>query len=271
MTALEATINKAWDNRDLLKDSETTKAIREVIDLLDSGKLRVAEPTANGWQVNEWVKKAVVLYFPIQKMETLEAGIFEYHDKIPLKRGYKEKGIRVVPNAVARHGAYISSGVIMMPSYVNIGAYVDEGTMVDTWATVGSCAQIGKNVHLSGGVGIGGVLEPLQAAPVIIEDNAFLGSRSIVVEGVKVEKEAVLGANVVLTASTKIIDVTGDEPVEMKGIVPSRSVVIPGSYTKKFPAGEYQVPCALIIGKRKESTNKKTSLNDALREYNVAV
>lgn len=271
MTALETTINKAWENRELLKETETTNAIREVINLLDSGELRVAEPTANGWQVNEWVKKAVVLYFPIQKMETLEAGIFEYHDKIPLKKGYQEKGIRVVPNAVARHGAYISSGVIMMPSYVNIGAYVDEGTMVDTWATVGSCAQIGKNVHLSGGVGIGGVLEPLQAAPVIIEDNAFLGSRSIVVEGVKVEKEAVLGANVVLTASTKIIDVTGDEPVEMKGIVPSRSVVIPGSYTKKFPAGEYQVPCALIIGKRKESTNKKTSLNDALREYNVAV
>lgn len=271
MTALEATINKAWDNRELLKESETTNTIRKVIELLDSGELRVAEPSANGWQVNEWVKKAVVLYFPIQKMETLEAGIFEYHDKIPLKKGYKEKGIRVVPNAVARHGAYISSGVIMMPSYVNIGAYVDEGTMVDTWATVGSCAQIGKNVHLSGGVGIGGVLEPLQAAPVIIEDNAFLGSRSIVVEGVKVEKEAVLGANVVLTASTKIIDVTGVEPVEMKGLVPARSVVIPGSYTKKFPAGEYQVPCALIIGKRKESTNKKTSLNDALREYNVAV
>lgn len=268
---LEERINKAWENRDLLKETETINAIRKVVDLLDAGELRVAEPTANGWQVNEWVKKAVVLYFPIQKMETLEAGIFEYHDKIPLKRGYKEKGIRVVPNAVARHGAYISSGVIMMPSYVNIGAYVDEGTMVDTWATVGSCAQIGKNVHLSGGVGIGGVLEPLQAAPVIIEDNAFLGSRSIVVEGVKVEKEAVLGANVVLTASTKIIDVTGKEPVEMKGIVPARSVVIPGSYTKKFPAGEYQVPCALIIGKRKESTNKKTSLNDALREYNVAV
>lgn len=268
---LEERINKAWENRDLLKETETINAIRKVVDLLDAGELRVAEPTANGWQVNEWIKKAVVLYFPIQKMETLEAGIFEYHDKIPLKRGYKEKGIRVVPNAVARHGAYISSGVIMMPSYVNIGAYVDEGTMVDTWATVGSCAQIGKNVHLSGGVGIGGVLEPLQAAPVIIEDNAFLGSRSIVVEGVKVEKEAVLGANVVLTASTKIIDVTGKEPVEMKGIVPARSVVIPGSYTKKFPAGEYQVPCALIIGKRKESTNKKTSLNDALREYNVAV
>ena len=268
---LEEIISKAWENRDLLKQNKTTNAIREVIDLLDAGKLRVAEPTATGWQVNEWVKKAVVLYFPIQKMETLEAGIFEYHDKIPLKRGYKEKGIRVVPNAVARHGAYISSGVIMMPSYVNIGAYVDEGTMVDTWATVGSCAQIGKNVHLSGGVGIGGVLEPLQAAPVIIEDNAFLGSRSIVVEGVKVEKEAVLGANVVLTASTKIIDVTGEKPVEMKGVVPARSVVIPGSYTKKFPAGEYQVPCALIIGKRKESTNKKTSLNEALREYNVAV
>ncbi|MBO2544597.1 2,3,4,5-tetrahydropyridine-2,6-dicarboxylate N-succinyltransferase [Salegentibacter sp. BDJ18] len=271
MDHLEAKINEAWENRDLLKETETIKAIREVVSLLDAGKLRTAEPTENGWQVNEWVKKGVVLYFPIQKMETLEAGIFEYHDKIPLKRGYKEKGIRVVPNAVARHGAYISSGVIMMPSYVNIGAYVDEGTMVDTWATVGSCAQIGKNVHLSGGVGIGGVLEPLQAAPVIIEDNAFLGSRSIVVEGVKVEKEAVLGANVVLTASTKIIDVTGDEPKEMKGIVPARSVVIPGSYTKKFPAGEYNVPCALIIGKRKESTNKKTSLNDALREYNVAV
>jgi 2,3,4,5-tetrahydropyridine-2-carboxylate N-succinyltransferase len=271
MDHLEAKINEAWENRDLLKDTETIKAIREVVSLLDAGKLRTAEPTENGWKVNEWVKKGVVLYFPIQQMETLEAGIFEYHDKIPLKKGYKEKGIRIVPNAVARHGAYISSGVIMMPSYVNIGAYVDEGTMVDTWATVGSCAQIGKNVHLSGGVGIGGVLEPLQASPVIIEDNAFLGSRSIVVEGVKVEKEAVLGANVVLTASTKIIDVTGDEPKEMKGIVPARSVVIPGSYTKKFPAGEYNVPCALIIGKRKESTNKKTSLNDALREYNVAV
>lgn len=271
MTNLEAIITKAWDDRSLLNEAETTAAIREVVSLLDEGKLRVAEPTADGWQVNEWIKKAVVLYFPIQKMETLEAGIFEYHDKIPLKTGYKEKGIRVVPNAVARHGAYISSGVILMPSYVNIGAYVDEGTMVDTWATVGSCAQIGKYVHLSGGVGIGGVLEPLQAAPVIIEDNAFIGSRCIVVEGIRIEKEAVLGANVVLTGSTKIIDVTGDEPKEIKGYVPSRSVVIPGSYTKKFPAGEFQVPCALIIGKRKESTNKKTSLNDALREYNVAV
>ena len=264
-------IESAWNNRELLKEANTQNAIRKVISLLDEGKLRCAEPTANGWQINEWVKKGVVLYFPIQKMETLEAGIFEYHDKIPLKKGYKEKGIRVVPHAVARHGAYISSGTILMPSYVNIGAYVDEGTMVDTWATVGSCAQIGKNVHLSGGVGIGGVLEPLQAAPVIIEDNAFVGSRCIVVEGVRVEKEAVLGANVVLTASTKIIDVTGDEPIETKGLVPSGSVVIPGSYTKKFSAGEYQVPCALIIGKRKESTNKKTSLNDALREYDVAV
>lgn len=271
MISLQNIIEKAWNDRALLQSEATQKAIREVIGLLDLGKLRVAEPTTDGWQVNEWVKKAVVMYFPIQKMETLEAGIFEYHDKMPLKRGYAEKGIRVVPNAVARHGAYISSGVILMPSYVNIGAYVDEGTMVDTWATVGSCAQIGKNVHLSGGVGIGGVLEPLQAAPVIIEDNAFLGSRSIVVEGVRVEKEAVLGANVVLTASTKIIDVTTGQPIEYKGIVPARSVVIPGSYTKEFPAGSYQVPCALIIGKRKASTNLKTSLNDALREYNVAV
>ena len=271
MTELRQIIEKAWDNRELLKENTTQDAIRQVINLMDNGKLRCAEPTGDGWQVNEWVKKAVVLYFPIQKMETLEVGIFEYHDKMPLKKGYKEKGIRIVPNAVARHGAYISSGTILMPSYVNIGAYVDEGTMVDTWATVGSCAQIGKNVHLSGGVGIGGVLEPLQAAPVIIEDNAFIGSRCIVVEGVRVEKEAVLGANVVLTASTKIIDVTGDSPVERKGLVPARSVVIPGSYTKKFPAGEYQVSCALIIGKRKESTNKKTSLNDALREYDVAV
>lgn len=271
MTELRNAIEKAWENRALLQEEATTTAIRKVIDLLDSGSLRVAEPTAEGWQVNEWVKKAVVLYFPIQKMETLEAGIFEYHDKIPLKHGYAEKGIRVVPNAVARHGAYISKGVILMPSYVNIGAYVDEGTMVDTWATVGSCAQIGKDVHLSGGVGIGGVLEPLQAAPVIIEDGAFIGSRCIVVEGVRVEKEAVLGANVVLTGSTKIIDVTGETPIEYKGIVPARSVVIPGSYTKKFAAGEFQVPCALIIGKRKPSTDLKTSLNDALREYNVAV
>lgn len=268
---LKETIENIWDNRDLLQNEDSRKSIREVIRLLDLGELRVAEPTENGWQVNEWVKKAVVMYFPIQKMETIEVGPFEFHDKMPLKRNYAEKGVRVVPHAVAREGAYIAPGVILMPSYVNIGAYVDSGTMVDTWATVGSCAQIGKNVHLSGGVGIGGVLEPLQAAPVIIEDDVFVGSRCIVVEGVHVEKEAVLGANVVLTASTKIIDVTGDTPVEIKGKVPARSVVIPGSYTKKFPAGEYQVPCALIIGKRKESTDKKTSLNDALRENNVSV
>lgn len=271
MTELQKQIEAAWDDRSLLNEAETQQAIRKVIDLIDEGKLRCAEPVAGDWQINEWVKKAVVLYFPIQKMTVLEAGIFEYHDKIPLKRGYQAKNIRVVPHAVARHGAYISGGTILMPSYVNIGAYVDEGTMVDTWATVGSCAQIGKHVHLSGGVGIGGVLEPLQAAPVIIEDNAFIGSRSIIVEGVRVEKEAVLGANVVLTASTRIIDVTGSEPLEMKGRVPARSVVIPGSYTKSFPAGDFQVPCALIIGKRKESTNKKTSLNDALRDYSVAV
>ncbi|WP_310992324.1 2,3,4,5-tetrahydropyridine-2,6-dicarboxylate N-succinyltransferase [Aequorivita marina] len=276
MTELRNTIEKAWEDRSLLTETETIVAIRQVVNLCDNGELRCAEPITaedgtEGWQVNEWVKKAIVMYFPIQKMKTLEVGIFEYHDKIPLKSGYETKGIRVVPHAVARYGAYISKGVILMPSYVNIGAYVEEGTMVDTWATVGSCAQIGKNVHLSGGVGIGGVLEPLQAAPVIVEDNAFIGSRCIVVEGVRVGKEAVLGANVVLTASTKIIDVTGDTPKEIKGYVPARSVVIPGSYTKKFPAGDYQVPCALIIGKRKASTNLKTSLNDALREYNVAV
>jgi len=271
MENLKLKIEKAWDDRSLLKNTDTQKAIREVIASLDQGIIRVASPTKEGWQVNEWVKKAVVLYFPIQKMEVLEAGIFEYHDKIPLKKGYKEKGIRVVPHAVARYGSYISKGVILMPSYVNIGAYISSGSMIDTWATVGSCAQIGANVHLSGGVGIGGVLEPLQAAPVIIEDNAFIGSRCIVVEGVRVETEAVLGANVVLTGSTKIIDVTGAEPIEMKGVVPARSVVIPGSYTKEFPAGKFQVPCALIIGKRKESTNKKTSLNNALREYNVAI
>lgn len=279
MNNLQSIIEKAWENRELLKDETTLKTIREVIALLDSGTLRVAEPSATtssslntgSWKVNEWVKKAVVMYFPIQKMETWEAGIFEYHDKMLLKTGYAEKGIRVVPPATARYGAYISKGVILMPSYVNIGAYVDEGTMVDTWATVGSCAQIGKDVHLSGGVGIGGVLEPLQAAPVIIEDGAFIGSRCIVVEGVRVEKEAVLGANVCLTASTKIIDVTGSEPIEYKGFVPARSVVIPGSYTKKFAAGDFQVPCALIIGTRKPSTDLKTSLNNALREYDVAV
>jgi 2,3,4,5-tetrahydropyridine-2-carboxylate N-succinyltransferase len=271
MNELQPIIEQAWENRALLQEKTTTDAIRAVIELLDSGKLRVAEPVSEGWQVNEWVKKAVVLYFPIQKMETLEAGIFEYNDKMLLKRDYAEKGVRVVPGASARYGAFLASGVIMMPSYVNIGAYVDSGTMVDTWATVGSCAQIGKDVHLSGGVGIGGVLEPLQAAPVIIEDGAFIGSRCIIVEGVHVGKEAVLGANVCLTASTKIIDVTGETPVERKGYVPARSVVIPGSYTKTFAAGDYQVPCALIIGIRKPSTDLKTSLNDALREYDVAV
>ena len=271
MESLRSLIETAWEDRTLLNENTTKNAIIKIVDLLDKGELRVAEPTNDGWQVNEWVKKAVVMYFPIQTMETIEVGPFEFHDKIPLKTGYAKKGIRVVPHAVARHGAYISKGTILMPSYVNIGAYVDEGTMVDTWATVGSCAQIGKNVHLSGGVGIGGVLEPLQAAPAIIEDNAFIGSRCIVVEGVRVETEAVLGAGVVLTMSTKIIDVTGDEPVEYKGLVPARSVVIPGSYAKEFPSGKYNVPCALIIGKRKESTNKKTSLNDALRTHNVAV
>ncbi|WP_456462738.1 2,3,4,5-tetrahydropyridine-2,6-dicarboxylate N-succinyltransferase [Lutibacter sp.] len=271
MKTIRKIIENTWENKALLKENASQEAIKKVIELLDSGTLRVAEPVENGWQVNEWVKKAVVMYFPIQQMETKEVGIFEFHDKIPLKTGYKEKGIRVVPPAVARYGAYISKGTILMPSYVNIGAYVDEGTMVDTWATVGSCAQIGKNVHLSGGVGIGGVLEPLQAAPVIIEDDVFVGSRCIVVEGVRVEKEAVLGAGVVLTMSTKIIDVTGEKPIELKGRVPARSVVIPGSYKKKYPAGEFNVPCAMIIGKRKESTNKKTSLNDALRENGVAV
>jgi len=267
-------IEQAWENRELLQESATQEAIRAVIEEIDKGRLRVAEPSANapgGWQVNEWVKKAVVLYFPIQQMETIELGPFEFHDKMLLKTGYKELGVRVVPHGIARYGAYIAPGVIMMPGYVNIGAYVDAGTMVDTWATVGSCAQIGKNVHLSGGVGIGGVLEPLQAAPVIVEDGAFIGSRCIVVEGVHVGKEAVLGANVVLTKSTKIIDVSGPEPVVHRGAVPERSVVIPGVQPKQFPAGEYHVPCALIIGKRKASTDQKTSLNDALRTFDVAV
>jgi len=264
-------IEKAWDDRTILSDPDTLKAIESVLKDLDNGHLRVAQPGPNGWQVNEWIKKAVVLYFPIRQMETFEVGPFEFHDKIPLKSNYAEKGVRVVPTAVARYGAFIAKNTILMPSYVNIGAYVDEGTMVDTWATVGSCAQIGKGVHLSGGVGIGGVLEPLQAAPVIIEDHAFIGSRCIVVEGVRVEREAVLGANVVLTGSTKIIDVSGSEPVTLQGVIPARSVVIPGTYTKGFSAGDYQVPCALIIGKRKESTDTKTTLNQALREYDVAV
>jgi 2,3,4,5-tetrahydropyridine-2-carboxylate N-succinyltransferase len=265
-------IEAAWLNRELLKDKHTLHTITEVIEQLDAGTLRVAQPLADGtWQVNDWVKKAVILYFPTRKMTTMEVGPFEFHDKMALKQNYAALGVRVVPHAIARYGAFLASGVILMPSYVNIGAYVDSGTMVDTWATVGSCAQIGKNVHLSGGVGIGGVLEPVQAAPVIIEDDCFIGSRCIVVEGVRVGKQAVLGANVVLTQSTKIIDVSGPTPIETKGYVPERSVVIPGSYTKQFPAGEYQVPCALILGKRKESTDLKTSLNDALREHNVAV
>lgn len=270
MKNLKVIIERAWEKRTGL-DAEMISAIEAVIEQLDQGRLRVAEPVKDGWMVNEWVKKAVILYFPTRKMETIEIGPFEFHDKIGLKRNYAELGVRVVPQAIARYGSFLAPGVIMMPSYVNIGAYVDEGTMVDTWATVGSCAQIGKNVHLSGGVGIGGVLEPVQAAPVIIEDGCFIGSRCIVVEGVRVGKEAVLGANVVITTSTKIIDVTGSSPKEYKGEVPPRSVVIPGTYTKQFPAGEYQVPCALIIGQRKESTNLKTSLNDALRDYNLAV
>lgn len=265
-------IEAIWNDRSKLSNADAQTAIQDVIELLDKGKLRVAEPLSDGsWQVNDWVKKAVILYFPIQKMETMEAGPMEFHDKMPLKRNYEALGIRVVPHAVARYGSFLAPGVILMPSYVNIGAYVDSGSMVDTWATVGSCAQIGKNVHLSGGVGIGGVLEPVQAAPVIIEDGCFVGSRCIVVEGVHIGREAVLGANVVLTASTKIIDVTSSEPVEYKGKIPARSVVIPGSYTKSFPAGNYQVPCALIIGQRKASTDLKTSLNDALRDFNVAV
>lgn len=268
---LKKQIEEVWNDRSLLQYKEYGEAIETVIQQLNNGELRVAEPILSGWAINEWVKKAVILYFPIKEMKEIKVGPFVFHDKMELKNDYKAAGVRVVPHGIARYGAYLAPGVIMMPSYVNIGAYVDEGTMVDTWATVGSCAQIGKRVHLSGGVGIGGVLEPVQAAPVIIEDDCFIGSRAIVVEGVRVEKEAVLGANVVLTASTKIIDVSGDTPVEYKGVVPERSVVIPGSYTKSFPAGDYQVPCALIIGKRKESTDKKTSLNDALRDNNVAV
>lgn len=272
MHPLRSLIEAAWLDRDLLTGSETRSAIESVIDELDRGVLRVAEPMPDGhWQVNEWVKKAVILYFPIRQMEVIEADPFVFHDKIPLKRNYAEMGVRVVPHAIARYGAFLERGVIMMPSYVNIGAWVGAGTMVDTWATVGSCAQIGRNVHLSGGVGIGGVLEPVQAAPVIIEDDCFIGSRCIVVEGVRVEKEAVLGANVVLTQSTHIIDVTGSDPVTYRGRVPARSVVIPGAYTKSFPAGDYQVNCALIIGLRKPSTDLKTSLNDALRDYGVSV
>ena len=271
MQELKQTIEAAWEDRALLSEAYVQDAVSEVLEQLDKGSVRVAEKKGDEWIVNDWIKKAVVLYFPLQKMRTIELDPFEFHDKIPLKKGFAASGVRVVPHAIARFGSFLEPGVIMMPSYVNIGAYVGSGSMVDTWATVGSCAQIGKNVHLSGGVGIGGVLEPAQASPTIVEDNAFIGSRSIVVEGVRVEKESVLGANVVLTKSTHIIDVSGPEPITYKGVVPSRSVVIPGTYTKKFPAGSYQVACALIIGKRKESTDKKVSLNDALREYNVAV
>ena len=271
---LKTRIEQAWDNRELLHDESYRQTVREVIDLVDRGELRTAQPVAEGseeWQVNEWVKKAVLLYFPIQPMRKMQAGELEWFDKMELKHDYERLGVRVVPHAVARYGAYIAPGAILMPSYVNIGAYVDTGTMVDTWATVGSCAQIGRHVHLSGGVGIGGVLEPVQAAPVIIEDNCFIGSRSIVVEGAHVCREAVLGSNTVITGSTHIIDVTGPEPVTYKGYVPARSVVVPGSYRKQFPAGEYSVSCALIIGRRKESTDKKTSLNDALRDFGVSI
>jgi 2,3,4,5-tetrahydropyridine-2-carboxylate N-succinyltransferase len=268
---IKAKIEAAWNDRALLKDETYSNAVREVIEEVDKGRLRVAEPVENDWIVNEWVKQAILMYFGIQQMQTWELAPFEFHDKMLLKSGYAALGVRAVPHAVARYGAYLAKNVVLMPSYVNIGAYVGEGTMVDTWATVGSCAQIGKNVHLSGGVGIGGVLEPLQASPVIVEDGCFIGSRCIVVEGVHLEKEVVLGANVVLTKSTKIIDVSGDTPIEYKGRVPARSVVIPGSYNKKFPAGDYQVSCALIIGQRKPSTDLKTSLNDALRDFNVAV
>ena len=271
MDNIKSIIENIWDDRSLLSTQDSKDAIRSVVEMVDQGKLRVAEPDGDSWKVNDWVKKAIVLYFPIQQMETIEVGPFEFYDKIPLKKNFAAQGVRVVPHALARYGSFIESGAILMPSYVNIGAWVGSGTMVDTWATVGSCAQIGRNVHLSGGVGIGGVLEPPQASPTIIEDHCFIGSRCIVVEGVRVRKEAVLGANVVLTQSTHIIDVTGSTPVTFKGEVPERSVVIPGSYTKKFPAGEYQVPCALIIGQRKLSTDTKVSLNDALREYNVAV
>lgn len=270
MESIKALIQQVWEDRTLLSLPVYREAIEMVIEELDKGHLRVAEPAGDDWVVNEWIKKAVILYFPIRKMETMEAGPLEFHDKIPLKHDYASQGVRVVPQAVARYGAYLAPGVIMMPSYVNIGAYVDEGTMVDTWATVGSCAQIGKSVHLSGGVGIGGVLEPVQAAPVIIEDHAFIGSRCIIVEGARICREAVLGANTVITGSTHVMDVSGPEVKEYRGFVPPRSVVIPGTYPKKFPAGEFQVPCALIIGQRKASTDLKTALNEALREYNIS-
>ena len=268
---IKSIINKAWDNKSLLNDKITIESIESVINSLDKGEIRVAEKINDEWVTNEWIKKAVVLYFPTRKMQTIEIGPLEFHDKMKLKTNYSKKGVRVVPHAIARYGSFLGENVIMMPSYVNIGAYVGSGTMVDTWATVGSCAQIGKNVHLSGGVGIGGVLEPLQASPVIIEDHAFIGSRCIIVEGARVGQEAVLGANVVITKSTKIIDVTHSKPIEYKGFVPERKVVIPGAYKKSFKSGDYQVPCALIIGERKESTDLKTSLNQVLREHDLTV
>ncbi|MCX6267182.1 MAG: 2,3,4,5-tetrahydropyridine-2,6-dicarboxylate N-succinyltransferase [Bacteroidetes bacterium] len=271
MTHHKQLIESAWEDRELLKQTETREAICKAVDQLDKGLLRVATQDSGQWTTHEWIKKAVILYFPIRKMEIVEIGPFQFYDKIPLKTGYDKQGVRVVPHAIARYGSYLAEGVILMPSYVNIGAYIDTGTMVDTWATVGSCAQIGKHCHLSGGVGIGGVLEPVQAAPVIIEDHCFLGSRCIVVEGVRIGREAVLGANVVLTASTKIIDVSGENPIEHRGYIPPRSVVIPGTIPKTFPSGVYQVPCALIIGRRKPSTDLKTSLNQALREFDVPV
>jgi len=269
MEELKQLIQEAWENRELLKEKKYQDAVRETVDMLDKGKIRVAEKVNKEWIVNEWIKQAILMYFPIQDMKVMEVGPFEYYDKIPLKKNWKDAGVRVVPPATARYGSFIESGAILMPSYVNIGAYVGSGTLVDTWATVGSCAQIGKNVHLSGGVGIGGVLEPPSAKPVIVEDNCFIGSRCIIVEGAIIEEEAVLGAGVIITGSTRIIDVSGEEPIEYRGRVPARSVVIPGVMNKKFPAGEYGVPVALIIGKRKESTDKKTSLNEALREFNV--
>ncbi len=269
MEELKNLIVEAWENRELLKEKKYQDAVREIIEMLDKGKVRVAEKKNGEWIVNDWVKQAILLYFPIQDMQVMEVGPFEFYDKIPLKKNWKDAGVRVVPPATARYGSYIEKGAILMPSYVNIGAYVGSGTLVDTWATVGSCAQIGKNVHLSGGVGIGGVLEPPNARPVIVEDNCFIGSRCIIVEGAVIEEEAVIGAGVIITGSTRIIDVSGDKPVEYRGRVPARSVVIPGVMNKKFPAGEYGVPVALIIGKRKESTDKKVSLNEALREFGV--
>jgi len=271
MAFIQDHVEEAWEDRSLLKLESYSGSVNQAIAMLDKGQLRVAEPIESGWHVNEWVKKAVLLYFQVQQMQVIELGPFEFFDKIPLKKGFKEQGVRVVPHAIARYGAFLERGVVLMPSYINIGAYVGRGTMVDTWATVGSCAQIGANVHLSGGVGIGGVLEPIQAAPVIVEDDCFIGSRCIIVEGVRIGKEAVLGANVVITQSTRIIDVSGEKPVEFKSYVPERSVVIPGSMPKDFPAGTYQVPCALIIGKRKPSTDLKTSLNETLRDFNLSV